>query len=94
MAVRLDIKVTPQSGKQAFLLDKSGLIKCLLKSPPEGGKANAELIKFLSKKLSVPQENNIILQGVTTRKKTVKIETSLDRASVFCKLGLETQTIL
>jgi uncharacterized protein (TIGR00251 family) len=92
MAIHLEIKVTPQSGKQQFLRDKSGIIKCFLKSPPEDGKANNELVKLLSKTLSVPQEQIIILQGVTARKKVIKIETPLNIQAILHKLGLEVQT--
>ena len=94
MAVHLEIKVTPQAGRQQFLRDKSGTIKCLLKSAPEGGKANNELIKFLSKTLSVPQENVIIMQGVTARKKVIKIETPLNTEAILHKLGLDVQMSL
>lgn len=94
MAVRLEIKVTPQSGKQQFVADKSGIIKCFLKSAPEGGKANIELIKLLSKMISVPQEQIMILQGATARKKLIKIETSLSNQAILHLLGLEVQTLL
>lgn len=94
MTVRLEIKVTPQSGKQHIIHDKSGTIKCFLKSAPEGGKANNELIKMLSKMLSVPQEQITILQGVTSRKKLIKIETPLDIQAIMHLLGLEVQTLL
>lgn len=94
MSVLLEIKAAPQSGRQQLVRDKSGMIKCFLKSPPEDGKANDELIKFLSKLLSIPQENIKILQGATSRKKVVKIEGVLDKASVLLKLGLEAQLSL
>lgn len=92
MAVHIEIKVTPQSGKQQFVHDKSGIIKCFLKSAPEGGKANNELIKLLSKILSVPQEHVMIMQGITARKKIIKIETPLNTQAILHKLGLEVQT--
>ena len=53
MTIVLDIKVVPSSGKQRIEVDKTGKLKCHLKSPPEKGKANHELIKFLSQKLSL-----------------------------------------
>lgn len=94
MTIRLEIKVTPQSGKQQLTRDKSGTIKCFLKSPPVDGKANEELIKLLSKKLSVQQEKIVIIQGATARKKLVKIETELTDNAIFHLLGLEVQTPL
>ena len=94
MAVLLEMKVNPQSGKQLFTRDKSGIIKCFLKSAPEGGKANSELIKLISKKLAIPQAKVAIILGATGRKKSIKIETALTVQAVLDKLGVETQMTL
>lgn len=94
MTLRIELKVTPQSGKQQFTRDASGIIKCFLKSAPEGGKANDELVKLLSKKLTIPQQNIIIAQGITSRKKVVKITASLSMNELLIKLGLEVQNSL
>jgi uncharacterized protein (TIGR00251 family) len=91
MATLLEIKVVPQSGRQHLARDKSGTIKCFLKSPPEDGKANEELVKFLSKKLNLPQNSIKILQGATSRNKVLKIEGPFDQSSVLLKLGLDLQ---
>lgn len=87
MSLIVEIKVVPSSGKQALRKDSSGLLKCYLKSAPEGGKANAELIKFLSKKLRIPQNQITITSGATSRKKRLKIETSLTLEEFCKKLG-------
>lgn len=94
MSVSLSIKVTPSSGKQKIELDKSGQIKCFVKSPPENGKANSELVKFLSKSLSLPQEQVTIIQGAASRKKVVKILAALSEEQVLQKLGLAHQKSL
>lgn len=94
MAVMLELKIVPQSGRQHFARDKSGAIKCYLKSPPVDGKANEELIKILSKKLSVTQESIKILQGITSRKKILKIDTALTLPAILQTLGVETQQTL
>ena len=56
MALVIDIKVTPSSGTQKCTVDKSNTLKISVKNPPEKGKANAELLKLLSKKLGIAQE--------------------------------------
>ncbi len=89
--ITIDIKVVPQSGKQEISTDKSGTIKCLLKSPPEKGKANRELIKLLSRKLKLPQENIVIIKGQTSRKKTIKIQGEGRLEEILTKLGIELQ---
>jgi uncharacterized protein len=92
MAVLLEIKVTPQSGRQQFVRDKSGIIKCFLKSAPEGGKANEELMKLIGKLVGVSQEHIRLIQGATSRKKVLKIDTTLDQRAVLQRLGVEIQT--
>ncbi len=91
MPILLEIKVVPQSGKQRFVTDKSGILKCFLKSPPEDGKANKELIKLLSEALSIPQDHIKIVLGATFRKKVLKIDTPLDQKAIWKKLGIEEQ---
>jgi uncharacterized protein (TIGR00251 family) len=89
MAVILELKVVPNAKKQAFEQDKSGLIKCRLKSKPEGGKANEELIKLLSKMLNISIDRFKILRGATSRNKMIKIDVqTLDLSNVLIRLGI------
>jgi len=48
-------------------------IKISVAAPPEGGKANAALIKFLAKEFTVPAANVQIVSGKTARMKLVQI---------------------
>ena len=72
MPTLLELKVVPQAGKQGFIRDKSGIIKCFLKSPPEDGKANQELIKLLSKTLKIPQASIQLLMCATSAKRPLE----------------------
>jgi len=91
MSLVIEIKVTPSSGRQKMSLNAQGILKCHLKSPPIKGKANAELIKFLSKALHLPKEKVTIIHGATSRKKRIKIDCDLT-FNQFCKqLELEKQ---
>lgn len=49
-------------------------VKIRIKAMPEKGKANAELIKFLSKTLNLPKENISIISGKTEHIKLLKIQ--------------------
>lgn len=74
----LRIKVLPKSPKNEvveILEDADGekTIKIRIKAVPEKGKANAELIKFLSKELSVPRDKISIISGKTEQLKLIKI---------------------
>lgn len=91
MPIVITIKVKPSSGKQLITLDKQGAITCFLKSPPEDGKANHELIKLFSKKLGVTQVNVSIITGHTGRTKVLKIVGLEDQKTLFEILGLPTQ---
>lgn len=94
MAITLEIKVIPSSGRSGFVLDKSGRIKCYLKNPPEHGKANKELIKLVAKSVGVPQDAVSIIVGATSRKKKIKIDKELTQEWLFACLGLSKQMSL
>ena len=88
MPIIFELKVTPSSGRAGFVLDKSGMIKCFLKSPAEDGRANRELIKLISQAVKVPHDEITILQGLTSRKKRIKINRQLTEDELFVCLGL------
>lgn len=89
-----DIKVTPSSNRQQWSLDKNGTLKCFLKSPPEKGKANKELIESLSKSLGIPKKEIEIISGLTSRKKRVTLPLIITFDQLLKKLGIEQQQSL
>jgi hypothetical protein len=69
------LKITPNSSKNEIgetMAD--GTIKIKLKAPPVDGKANEELLKFLSKEWKVPKSKITILKGLTSKNKVINIE--------------------
>lgn len=75
----LRIKVIPRSAKNEvieIMEDETGekTIKIRIKAIPEKGKANSELIKFLSKELSLPKDNISILSGKQDQLKLLKFK--------------------
>lgn len=75
----LRIKVIPKSNKNEIIetftdADGEETIKIRIKAAPEKGKANAELIKFLSKEFGVPQATISIISGKGERLKLIKID--------------------
>lgn len=94
MAITLTFKAVPSSGRQAVVRDKSGMLKCFLKSAPERGKANAELVKFLAKQLGLTQQAVELVAGHTDRTKIVRIQTALTQDAVLDRLGVPAQTSL
>ncbi len=94
MALIIDVKVLPSSGKQKVILDKSGKLKFYLKSLPEKGLANAELIKIFAKKLSISQNDIDIIAGLQSRNKILKIKTNLNFEQLLSFFDIAVQTNL
>lgn len=94
MPIQFDLKVVPSSGRVGLQIDKSGQFKCYLKSPPEKGKANQELIKLIAKLLSVRQEDVSIVSGRTSRNKRVSIRMDITHEQLLQKLSFDKQTSL
>jgi uncharacterized protein (TIGR00251 family) len=89
MAFSLELKVIPSSGVQKWVLDKSGALKCLLKSPPEDGKANRELIGLIARVLKTPQSSVVIIQGLTARKKVIRVSSEHTLENFLMGIGIE-----
>ena len=73
--VYLRIKVFPganQNEVREILEDET--IKISIVAPPEKGKANQELIKFLTKEFEIKKDNIKIISGKTERIKLIKIK--------------------
>ncbi len=71
---RFRIHVQPRSSRKGFAGLKQNDLKICLNSPPEDGKANAELIKFLADALDCSRQDIHIVSGMTSRQKIVEIE--------------------
>ncbi|MBU1992702.1 MAG: DUF167 domain-containing protein [Patescibacteria group bacterium] len=70
----LRVKVIPKSQKNEIVEKlEDGTLKIRIKAVPERGKANAELIKFLSKELRIPKTNIAIISGAADQLKLIRI---------------------
>lgn len=87
----LDIVVVPSSGKQIIIVDKQQRLKIFLKSRPEKGKANQELIRFLAQITNFSQNQLTIVKGLTARKKRIAVATDISLALFLQKLGFDKQ---
>ena len=89
MQITIEIRAVPQSGRQAIVLDKSGKIKVFLKSAPEQGKANNELIKVLAERLGIARSAIDIIAGHTVRTKRIAFEGFSTINQIMTALGLD-----
>jgi len=93
MSVIIEIKVVPSSGRTGCKLEGARL-KCFLKSPPEKGKANKELVSYLAKKLKLSSRDITIMTGATSPLKRVSIEAEKSFNDICDDLGIERQTTI
>ncbi len=70
----LNIHVSPGAKSTSVEgLYGEGAIKLKVAAPPVGGKANAEVERFLSKLLGVPRSDVNVIRGASSRDKTVLV---------------------
>jgi uncharacterized protein (TIGR00251 family) len=74
MKLRITVKVKPKAKQQR--LEKLSETEFIIwvRSPPEKGKANQELIELLASYFKVPKSSIRILRGHTSRTKVLEIE--------------------
>jgi uncharacterized protein (TIGR00251 family) len=82
---RLAVKITPNAGRNEVTGFKEGVPQIKIAAPPEKGKANKELVDFLSERLEVRKSSILIIKGQTSRNKVVSIET-LSNEEIMNKL--------
>ena len=70
----ISLKIAPNSSSNKILKIENGILKIAINGPPEKGKANQEVIKFLSKILDIKKSSIFIVQGELSRNKLVAFE--------------------
>ena len=71
--LRISVHVNPNAGQNKVVGFQEGLLKVMIAAPPIKGKANQELLRFLSDLLGISKSNLAIEKGETSKKKTVAI---------------------
>jgi uncharacterized protein (TIGR00251 family) len=80
--IRLEIKAVPGASKTELAGIKDGRLRIRLAAAPEDGKANAELLNFLSRTLGCPKRDLQLLSGEKSRLKAIALP-------LECKAKLE-----
>ena len=70
----LAVKVIPNAGKSEVVSVKEGELSLRIAGLPEDGRANKELIRFLSKTLKISKSRISILSGEKSRHKKLLLE--------------------
>lgn len=66
------VRVTPKASRNKVLRDGGG-VRVYVTVVPEGGKANAAVVKLLAKALGVPKSRLELLRGATARDKVFRV---------------------
>ena len=68
------VRVTPKAARNAVLPGEGEAdLKVTVTTVPEGGKANAEVVKLLAKALGVPKSRLELVRGATGRDKQFRV---------------------
>lgn len=86
----ITIHVQPNARRNEVLGFEDGVLHLKIAAPPVKGKANKELIDFLSQLLKVSRGSVAIEKGLTSRRKVIAID-GLDQAHILERLRLESQ---
>jgi len=71
---KISLRVYPNATRNELVGFADGVWQVKISAPPVKGKANKELIAFLSQLLGVSQSTLTLLKGHTTRNKVVAID--------------------
>ena len=72
--VEVALHVQPRARRNEIVGVHNGALKVRLTAPPVEGAANQAVIKFFASLLNVPKRNIRIVAGLTSRQKTIRVE--------------------
>ena len=87
---RISLRVYPGSARSELVGFTDGELRVKVSAPPVRGKANKELIAFLSRLLGVSKGSVNIIKGHTTRNKVVAVG-GMTQEDLFKRLSLLTR---
>ena len=67
------VRVQPNASQNKLVRFADGVLHLRIAAPPVKGRANQELIRFLSDILGVPKSNLTIEKGATSKRKVISI---------------------
>ena len=76
--VRLAVRLTPKASAERIVgladeADGGVVLKVAVTAAPEGGKANAALLKLLARAFGLPARDFAVVRGVSDRRKIVAV---------------------
>ncbi|MDR3685685.1 MAG: DUF167 domain-containing protein [Coriobacteriia bacterium] len=82
---RLAVHVTPRAGRDEVVGWRGSELSVRVTSAPEGGKANAAVVKVIASAMAVPKTSVSVVRGEAARHKVLDIANASDHdvAAVF-----------
>ncbi len=76
----LTLRVQPGARRAGVVGELGEALKVRVTAPADGGKANAELLRWLADHLGVPPRNVTLLTGAHSRTKRIRVDGEVDHA--------------
>ena len=86
----ITIQIQPNAKRNEVVGFEEGVLRVKIAAPPVKGKANKELIDFLSQLIGVSKSSITIEKGLTSRRKVIAIE-GLSQTQILERLGAESR---
>ena len=83
---KISLRVSPGAAKSELLSFRDGVLRVKIAAPPVRGKANSELLTFLSRVLGISRDALTIIKGHTSRGKVITIN-GLSQEEVMRRLA-------
>jgi uncharacterized protein len=91
VSCRLRLRIVPNAKRSEVVGPHGDALKLKIAAPALEGRANEELVKFLSEKLGVPRRSITLVSGEKSRDKVVEVEGMEEadvRECICCRGGL------
>ena len=75
---QLFVHVTPRASRDAIQSLDSGIVRLRVTAAPADGKANAAVVRLLSKALGIPSRDIVLVRGAASRDKAFEVPLEAD----------------
>ena len=82
---KISVKVQPNAGRNEIVGQVEGIWKIKIGAPPDKGKANKELLDFLSQILNIRKDSLSLVKGQASHNKVIEVE-GLAAGDIFTRL--------
>ena len=86
-SIRLQVRVSPNARRNEVTGFSEGVLFIKVAAPPDRGKANKELISYLSRRLGISRSSLHLLKGSASRNKVISVD-GLSRAEIMERLSV------